>query len=97
MAATLSRIVFDQAGNVRMVVHPDWDAQLADPAFAPQGSVWVDVPRADYQGCASRRDLLVLAKPVITAKSVAAGLAILTRIQAIDDAFAPDAVLDASS
>ena len=97
MAATLSRVVFDQAGNVRMVVHPDWDAQLADPAFAPQGLVWADVPWIECQVCTSQRDLLVLAKPVITAESVAAGLAIAARIQAIDDVFAPDVGLDASS
>jgi len=97
MAATLSRIIFDQAGNIRMVVHPDRDTQLADPAFAPQESVWADVSRTDYQACASWRDLLVLAKPVITAKSVAAGLAIVAQIEAIDGAFAPDMGLDASS
>jgi len=97
MAATVCRIVFDQAGNIRMVVHPDRDARLADPAFAPQGSVWADVSRTDYQACANRRDLLVLAKPVIAAKSVAAGLAIVAQIEAIDGPFAPDVVLGASS
>jgi hypothetical protein len=95
MTATLSRIVLDQAGNIQMIVHPDRDAQLADAAFAPQGAVWADVSRADYQACGGRRDLLALAGPAIAAKSAAAGLAVAAQIRAMDAASVAGAAVDA--
>jgi hypothetical protein len=94
MTATLSRIVFDSAGNIRMVIHPDHDAQLADPAFAPCGAVWADVSRANYRACGSRRDLLALAGPAIAAKNAAAGLAVAAQIRAMDAASAAETAVD---
>ena len=88
MTATLSRIVFDSAGNIQMIIHPDHDAQLMDAAFAPRGAVWADVSRADYRVCGSRRDLLALAGPAIATKSAAAGRTIAAQIRAMDAASA---------
>jgi len=93
MAATLSRIVFDSAGNLRMIVHPDHDAQLADPAFGPQDAVWADIARRDYHACGDRRDLLALAAPVIAMKSASVGLAVAATLAVMDSA--PAVALDA--
>lgn len=68
MARTLTRMVFDAAGNLAMVVIPDDDAQLQDPAFKPAGTVAVDVSANFYSTCASELDLLVLAQPAVQVK-----------------------------
>lgn len=75
-----------------MIVHPDKDGQLNDPAFAPNGTIPVDTARASYDACASQRDLLVLSQPLVAAKNAAAGAAITVKIQAID--IAATAALD---
>jgi hypothetical protein len=71
--ATLSRVVLDRLGNEVMIVHPDYDSQLSDPAFAPVGTQQYDVP---YRGWTTQRELLVL----IQQKVSAAGRVILAAL-----------------
>lgn len=88
MAATLSRIVFNQAtGDEQMIVHPDTDSQLADPAFGPANSFWADVPRPDYLACKTVREKLALVLPTLSAKRPILGELITQRV-ALIDAFA---------
>lgn len=60
MTATLSRVVLDRTAQPQMIVHPDFDSQLSDPAFAPPNTTQVDVLRTDYVSATSRRDLLAI-------------------------------------
>jgi hypothetical protein len=59
MTATLSRIVLDRVGEPQMIVHPDFDTQLNDPAYAPAGTTQIDVPRF-FSTVLNRRALLVI-------------------------------------
>lgn len=65
MAATVSRIILDAQGNLQMVVHPDKDSQLDDPAFAPSGTTQCDIPREAFSGVSTRRDLMAVAQPFV--------------------------------
>jgi len=85
MAATLSRIVYDQSGIIAMIVHPDDDAHLADVAeFAPAGKAWADVPRASYDLCRSELDILSLSRPFLALSFPAVALLVQARINAIN-------------
>lgn len=59
MTATLSRIVLDRFGEPQMIVHPDFDTQLSDSAFAPANTTQVDVPRF-FSTPLTRRAMLVI-------------------------------------
>jgi hypothetical protein len=65
MAATVSRIVLDAKGLPQMVIHPDKDSQLDDPAFSPAGTTQYDVPRSDYLGLTGPRDILAMVRPYV--------------------------------
>ena len=87
--ATLSRIVVDRLGQEVMIVHPDFDSQLNDPAFAPSGTQQYDVP---YRGWTTPRDFLVLLQQKIAAagRTTLASL-IQKRIDLIDEILQMDA------
>jgi hypothetical protein len=88
MVATLTRKVFDSSGNLMMIIVPGGDKNLGDPAFAPAGSVTVDVPAEQYTAAGCDRDLLAVAQPFAAAKSKIVGDALNVKVQAIDDAAA---------
>lgn len=74
MAATLSRVITDRLGNEVMIVHPDSDGQLNDPAFQAQGTnQQYDLP---YRGWTDLRSFLV----ALQAKVAAAGRTILASL-----------------
>lgn len=57
MAHTQDMLVCDASGNVFMIVIPDDDAQLKDPAFNPAGFIAVKVahdPKADIIAAAAQ-------------------------------------------
>jgi hypothetical protein len=91
MAANFSRVVFDLSGNPRMIVHPDTDTELLDPAFSPQGTVGANVP---FRAWATEREMLVLCQPAIAQQNALAGLGITARIAAIDAAAQAPVVID---
>ncbi len=75
-----SAIIYDQSGEIAMIVHPDFESQLDDPAFNPPGSIQIRVPTDQYQATKSYRDLLALTRPLMKDASIAdqIGLKILT-------------------
>ena len=96
MASTLTRMVFDAQGNLAMVVKPDDDGQLQDPAFAPAGHITVDVPNASYTACQAPLDLLTLARPHVVAANAVAGAGVVNQINAINAAATAIAAAEAN-
>lgn len=68
MAATLNRIVLDRQGNPQMIVVPDSDAELDDPAFSPPNTYKLDVLKSDYTATRTPRDLLAVIQPKLVAE-----------------------------
>lgn len=92
MAATKSRVVTDQFGNLEMIIHPDTDEQLDTvPQFSPPGSLTVDLLKVDYDGVKRPRDLLALLQPTLNEKNRIAGILCEAKIEAIDVAQAIEA------
>lgn len=83
MAATLSRVITDRLGNEEIIVHPDSDSQLNDPAFQAKGTQQqYDLP---YRGWGNRRSFLVfLQQKAADAGRVILAALIQKRIDLID-------------
>lgn len=96
MAATLSRVVLDRLGVPQMIVHPDDDAQLNDPAFSPAGTITLDVPRTDYSNAWGKREFLALLQPILAGQKTGPIVALCqARIDLIDAQAQADAELAA--
>lgn len=81
MPATKAHLVFDFLANLQMIVLPDDDTQLDDPAFSPSGTISVKVPLAGYQGCGQQVDILQLAVGPLMAANHAVGILLQQQIQ----------------
>jgi len=85
MAATLTRMLFFGTGDLHAIINASSDQDLAAHK-APQGGVFIDAPKASYDICASFRDQLALAQPLVALKDLNIGLLITAKINAIDAA-----------
>ena len=59
-------VIYNASGKIVMIVHPDTDSQLDDPAFNPPGCTQVRIDRPIYDQCSSEADLNVVVIPFIT-------------------------------
>ncbi len=73
MPASGVRMVFDADGNLMMIVKPDNDAQLNDPAFSPKGTVSVVVPKQAYDNAKTTADHYTIAAPIVAQADAIAG------------------------
>ena len=85
MPVTKTRVVLDSEGNVAMIVFPDWDEQLLDPAFSPEGLTCVDVPKQGYDNCKCQIDFWVLLQNHIPGNAFEVRKAVSGKIRQIND------------
>jgi hypothetical protein len=85
MAATKAQLVFDMAANLQMIVLPDGDGELDDPAFNPVGTICVRVPLADYHSSAAPVDVLQLALGPVMAADQDVGQLLQQKIQDLNN------------
>ena len=81
-------VIIDSDGRVAIIVHPDRESQLDDPAFNPKGCVQVRMARADYDALKFTLDdvtpeplaLLRAAGPLVAEKDSGIAVKIAARI-----------------
>lgn len=66
-----SAVIFDAEGRVAMVVHPDRESELDDPAYNLRGHVQVRIARADYDRLPQAENFSALAHPHELMKALA--------------------------
>ena len=86
MAGTLTRILLGPSGSIWMIVIPDDDKQLTDPAFSPPGLTPVDVPNAGYKAAQKQRDIFSLVQPILAQQNPPVATQVGLKIQALDHA-----------
>lgn len=85
MAATLSRVITDRLGNEAMIVHPDSDEELNQPAYQATGTnQQYDLP---YRGWTDIRDFLVKLQAKVSAAGRPIVAAIIQKRIDLADAF----------
>jgi hypothetical protein len=84
-----SALIFDADGQLRTIVHPDFERQLNDPAFNPKDHVHVRISRAAYDACASDIALLKAAKPLVQKENLTAAAKLQIKIDALEAAANP--------
>jgi hypothetical protein len=93
MGSPVSAVIFDAEGRVAMIIHPDNEKQLDDPAFNPKGHVHVRVARAVYDkqpapinldGLAHYHELTKALLPELTKVDSAVALKAQAAIDAVD-------------
>jgi len=83
-------VILDKNGNVAIIVHPDREDQLNDPAFNPPQHTHVRLPRAEYDACkhdptvGDSLDLLKKLEPLVRQKSVSTANKLASKISTLE-------------
>lgn len=56
--ATVNAIILNSAGEIAMIIKPDYDSQLDDPAFNPLNHTHIRIPVEHYNNCKNHSEIL---------------------------------------
>lgn len=86
MAAIQSKVSFAADGTLCVIVHPTDDSEISGTKHNQPNMVNVIVDRALFQQSGTIRDQMALCQPLVAAINPAVGLAVTSKINAIDAA-----------